>query len=580
VASIKIAADVDFAEFLELKAKFDEYMVALAKAPAAWRGVGQELAKTRTKFETVAASATAVAATVAVIEKSGKSFYEVTTATARHWHNLALSTASVAKNIVGATESLLKWTGIVGLVTGGAGLFGFDRLAHSVAGTRQAALGTGGDYGSRQAFAANFRRFGDPEGLLSRVATAQSNIQSPEYATLRRLAGSDLKGDPTEVAIKALEAGAKYASEDKRTGLQVGVDPRLEFFDQDTRRRLRDRPEEVAEQVAKHRALQKSGRLNVSDADQKAYQDFVTQVGKAGTEIETVFVKGLVKLAGPLGAFSESVVKLVDKFLDKALPAFIDDLRGGVEWLSIEVTKDSFVKQVEGVVAMIGDLAVSFGGMLGGLARFAKWLGVSPAEASTPEASGRLSGYPGGTGTGTAPFGSGRATPDQVTGRTSTPRAASSFDFTPGGAGTRAEHEEEIRAAAIARGIDPSSAMAIAKGEGLGTAWGSGIDQGTSFGDFQLHRGGPGSVGYEYEKTYGPMKPQDWKRMNEFGLNWAAEHGWGAWSSRNKVGVGDRGGLEGAHAAPVGRAQRSVSISSVPGGNINLGSGAAANAGP
>jgi hypothetical protein len=46
---------------------------------------------------------------MALISKHSTDFYQVTTATARHWHDLALSTASVAKNIVGATESLLKW---------------------------------------------------------------------------------------------------------------------------------------------------------------------------------------------------------------------------------------------------------------------------------------------------------------------------------------------------------------------------------------------------------------------------------------------------------------------------------------
>jgi hypothetical protein len=52
------------------------------------------------------------------------------------------------------------------LVTGGAGLFGFDRLAQSVSSQRMAAMETGGHYGARAAFLTNFRRFGDPEGLL------------------------------------------------------------------------------------------------------------------------------------------------------------------------------------------------------------------------------------------------------------------------------------------------------------------------------------------------------------------------------------------------------------------------------
>jgi hypothetical protein len=116
-------------------------------------------------------------------------------------------------------------------------------------------------------------------------------------------------------------------------------------------------------------------------------------------------------------------------------------------------------------------------------------------------------------------------------------------------------HDDYIRAAAAARGIDPASALAIAHGEGLPggkpVAWGSGIDNGTSFGDYQLHRDGRShtAVGDQYEKKFGTMKPEDWKQMDDFALDYAGTHGWGAWSSRDKVGVGDRGGLEHYHPA-------------------------------
>jgi hypothetical protein len=94
---------------------------------------------TKTNFEAVADNMKVVGGSMAAITASGKEFFQVTTATARHWQNLAISTSSVAKNILGATESLIKWSGILSLVTGGAGLFGFDRLAQSVSSQRMAA---------------------------------------------------------------------------------------------------------------------------------------------------------------------------------------------------------------------------------------------------------------------------------------------------------------------------------------------------------------------------------------------------------------------------------------------------------
>jgi hypothetical protein len=139
---------------LRFQDKFDKHKAAVDKMPAAWKGVGAEVTKAKTGFEAVANSIATQAGTMALISKHSTDFYQVTTATARHWHQLAISTASVSKNILGATESLIRWSGIVSLITGGAGL-GFDRLAHSVSSQRMAALGTGGSYGARQAFVTN-----------------------------------------------------------------------------------------------------------------------------------------------------------------------------------------------------------------------------------------------------------------------------------------------------------------------------------------------------------------------------------------------------------------------------------------
>ncbi len=149
---------------------------------------------------------------------------------------------------------------------------------------------------------------------------------------------------------------------------------------------------ELEEMITRMRADQKSGRLNLSPADQKGYQDFTTRMETAGKEIETIFVKGLVRLAGPLGELSDATAKLVDKFTDKALPDLIKDLSGGIEWLAKEVEKKSFVDAVEGFIS-------AFGSMLGGLARFARWLGVAdPVSGSA--GGGAFGGTTPGTGGG------------------------------------------------------------------------------------------------------------------------------------------------------------------------------------
>jgi len=389
----KIDIDVDSAEFQEFKAKFDKYAESLKAIPGAWHEVSQSTSVAKSNFESIGESVKTIGTGLAAITTSGKEFYHVTTATARHWHDLALSTGQVAGNIVRATESLLKWTGILSLVTGGAGLFGFDRMASSVSGQRSAALGVGSSYGSRAAFTTNFRRLGDPEGMLGRVSEAQADPAKSRALRVLGLSDADISGDPADVAIKALRAGAKIAAKDDEKFL--GIDPHLELFSLEERRRLRSHPEEINEMAGKFQQDRKTFELD--PGTQKAYQEFTTQMEKAGRQIETVFVKGLIPLEHPLENLSKEVVKLVEKLTKDNGPfgRLIDDLSDGLKWLSGEVDKPEFHKNVESFIEGVGKLVTSVGGLVHSLASWASWLGISPAEAAT-NPSGRTGAGSGG----------------------------------------------------------------------------------------------------------------------------------------------------------------------------------------
>lgn len=110
-----------------------------------------------------------------------------------------------------------------------------------------------------------------------------------------------------------------------------------------------------------------------------------------------------------------------------------------------------------------------------------------------------------------------------------------------------------IREAALKRGINPNVALGVADGEGLGGSTPTHLTPGdfdanknpTSFGPFQMHRGGAGSVGTEYEKASGHKvdDPTYWKEQIDFSLDWAKKHGWSAWYGRAMHGIGEREGL-------------------------------------
>lgn len=107
--------------------------------------------------------------------------------------------------------------------------------------------------------------------------------------------------------------------------------------------------------------------------------------------------------------------------------------------------------------------------------------------------------------------------------------------------------EGYIREAARKRGIDPDTAVAVAKSEGL-RGFRSGVrrkdgSEEPSFGAFQLYTGG--GLGNEFQKATGknPADPANEKDTIDFALDHAAKHGWGAFHGAANTGIGRWAGI-------------------------------------
>lgn len=129
-----------------------------------------------------------------------------------------------------------------------------------------------------------------------------------------------------------------------------------------------------------------------------------------------------------------------------------------------------------------------------------------------------------------------------------------------------------IQQAATARGIDPNTAVAVARTEGLNNPVG---DAGKSFGPFQLYTGG--GLGNAFMQLTG-LNPADylnnWQAQVDYFLNWAAQHGWnpgavglgssyqggtgGGSHGASAAGIANWQGLSGAHTEPIGTASSSI----------------------
>ena len=99
-------------------------------------------------------------------------------------------------------------------------------------------------------------------------------------------------------------------------------------------------------------------------------------------------------------------------------------------------------------------------------------------------------------------------------------------------------------------GMDPAVAKRILAGE---SSFGQNYtnnherDRIPSFGPFQLHDSGPGSVGYAFKQATGedPRDPSTWKDQIVFALRWAAKNGWGPWGAATKAGIAKWDGIPG-----------------------------------
>ncbi|WP_287083822.1 phage tail length tape measure family protein [Mesorhizobium sp.] len=129
-----------------------------------------------------------------------------------------------------------------------------------------------------------------------------------------------------------------------------------------------------------------------------------------------------------------------------------------------------------------------------------------------------------------------------------------------------------IQQAAIARGIDPDTALRVARSEGLApgvwqsNAMKNGIRE-PSYGPFQLLKGGagtgyPAGLGNDFMRQTGldPANPANARAGVDFALDNAAKNGWGAWYGAKAAGVGNWQGLSGANPIGVGAEKASAAL--------------------
>jgi hypothetical protein len=357
-----ISIDVDDAKFANFKAQFDKYSAALAAQSEMWAKAGKSQTQIANHWQQLTAKMMAQQnAKKGDIGDADKKQLTNLRQSDSLWTSMQKNTKDVAKNIAGATTSLLRWTGILSAVSGlfgAGGLYGIDRMAASASNQRQSAMGRGLSVGEQSSFNTHFARIfgGNPDPYLSNVNEMMSDPRkSWSLATM----GVNNTGNTEDVAVNLLKSMWQRAQStdvrnlgmlDTQTGLGVGTQ---------TWRTLHDMKRTEMDPL--FAANQKDvARLNVPDKALQAWQDFTDQMHLAGQEIENVFTKGLVKLAGPLKDLSNAFVTLVrDVMGSQGMKEGISTLAGWIREFSQTIETGEFQKNVTDFVDRVGELAKS-----------------------------------------------------------------------------------------------------------------------------------------------------------------------------------------------------------------------------
>jgi hypothetical protein len=363
-----IDLDLQDGKFIQFKRLFDEYNKALKSQPAAWDLVTKKIDGSRSAFDKVVAGMVAANVQEKLRVKAQERADQLTRTSADRWASMARTTRTVAGNIKEGTVALLKWSGIIGAVTGllgAGGIWGIDRLAQGVSAGRRSSLGLGVGYGEQQAFG-NFGRLVDSDSFLSAVANAKLDVTKRVGLLGAGLSAGEIGGDTANTSVALLRRLKEIADHtNPQLYAQVIQARRLDqFVSPEDLQRLRNTSGGEFQQLL-NQYNQRRTEFDLPSDVQRKWQDFTTQLSNAGRGIETTFVRGLSPLVPGLSKLSDAVQKTISTFLaSPALGQWLDKADKGLERFADYVGTPDFQHTVESFVVRIGQLGSAIGSFL------------------------------------------------------------------------------------------------------------------------------------------------------------------------------------------------------------------------
>jgi Transglycosylase SLT domain len=344
----------DFSRYAEL---FYKYQKALGKMPDMWKAINKEAAGAGKGFQSMTAAIMAQNHLAQGVSETQKKQNANLTLSERLWTSMAAASKSVASNIVNATRSLLSWSTAVGAIGGLLGigsLFGIGSLASNASNQRRSSMGLGMSIGEQKAFQVNFQRLVDPDAYLGFVNQIETD---PTKAWSAYALGVKPTGNTETDAVALLQAlrAKAQATPTNQLGLLTGQYGLSGVSTEDLRRLKSMSGGEFNQLISGNQ--RDVAALGISDPIAKGWQDFTTQLQRAGSEIFKTLVLGLTPLEKPLEHLSGAATKFLETLLKSDLVKdAITNLSHWLENFSGKISTPEFLKSVETFTSDIGVL--------------------------------------------------------------------------------------------------------------------------------------------------------------------------------------------------------------------------------
>lgn len=356
-----VEVDVNDDRFKEFLALFDKYTKTLDKQPAAWKKVGNAIGGVTDELEEQAKATNATAANIDEAAKSEKHLNTEAKAANREFSALAKHTQNIAGSLKDGALWLLKWSAIGGIGAGllGAGsLFGLGGLAQRTSGIRRESMGIGVDTGTLRALRTNYGSAVDVDSMLGKINEARNDVSQRWLFSANGISPGDLRNKSNAELLQQLVPNLRDRML-RSNGNAANMPGLTGFADVDTLTRLgKMSGAEIAGMSAG--VDRDRSAMGVRDETDKAWQDFQKQLTRAGETIETVLIRGLVPLTGPLSQLSATIATTLKDFLGNPnMGRWIEEFGRGIESAAKYIGSGDLQKDLQSFGTSIRDISAS-----------------------------------------------------------------------------------------------------------------------------------------------------------------------------------------------------------------------------